>query len=120
MRTLLQSLALLSFLYLAGCSTTPHDADGHHHDDGHHEHAPHGEEAVPDATPTPQPGPETETHSDTEPAGHFHPEGTPADHEHEDGVAILYRCEMHPEVIEAKPGRCPVCGMHLKPVPAEE
>jgi len=27
-----------------------------------------------------------------------------------------YTCEMHPEVISDKPGKCPKCGMKLVPV----
>ena len=28
-------------------------------------------------------------------------------------AATLYTCEMHPEVISEKPGKCPKCGMTL-------
>src|SRR5664279_4871351 len=28
----------------------------------------------------------------------------------------LYTCGMHPQVIEHKPGNCPICGMKLTPV----
>ncbi|MGD8376827.1 MAG: efflux RND transporter periplasmic adaptor subunit [Acidobacteriota bacterium] len=28
----------------------------------------------------------------------------------------LYQCPMHPEVIESKPGKCPICGMVLVPM----
>ena len=27
---------------------------------------------------------------------------------------IVYTCEMHPEVVQDKPGKCPKCGMYLK------
>ena len=33
-------------------------------------------------------------------------------------VAQKYTCEMHPEVISDKPGKCPKCGMKLVPVKA--
>jgi Cu(I)/Ag(I) efflux system membrane fusion protein/cobalt-zinc-cadmium efflux system membrane fusion protein len=36
----------------------------------------------------------------------------PVQRAHEDSGA-LYRCPMHPEVIEPKPGECPICGMDL-------
>jgi Cu(I)/Ag(I) efflux system membrane fusion protein len=29
----------------------------------------------------------------------------------------LYRCPMHPEIVQNKPGKCPICGMDLVPVP---
>jgi len=29
--------------------------------------------------------------------------------------AIFYTCPMHPQIHEAKPGRCPICGMNLVP-----
>ena len=28
----------------------------------------------------------------------------------------LYTCGMHPQVIEHKPGNCPICGMKLTPI----
>ena len=28
----------------------------------------------------------------------------------------LYRCPMHPQVVQDHPGRCPICGMNLVPV----
>ena len=28
----------------------------------------------------------------------------------------LYTCGMHPEVIQDKPGNCPICGMKLTPI----
>lgn len=31
----------------------------------------------------------------------------------------LYRCPMHPEIVKDKPGKCPICGMDLVPVPKE-
>ena len=31
----------------------------------------------------------------------------------------LYTCPMDPEVVQDKPGNCPICGMRLKPRPAE-
>jgi len=48
--------------------------------------------------------------------------GAPASHEREPAEA-LYQCPMHPEVIQDKPGECPLCGMDLveiKETPALE
>jgi len=33
---------------------------------------------------------------------------------------IKYTCPMHPEIVQDKPGSCPICGMHLVPVKVEE
>ncbi|MFZ5453343.1 MAG: efflux RND transporter periplasmic adaptor subunit [Thermodesulfobacteriota bacterium] len=30
----------------------------------------------------------------------------------------LYRCPMHPEIVRKEPGKCPICGMDLVPVPS--
>ncbi|HVJ50820.1 MAG TPA: copper-translocating P-type ATPase [Aliidongia sp.] len=35
-----------------------------------------------------------------------------------DKAAVLYTCPMHPQIREAKPGNCPICGMTLEPVAA--
>jgi Cu(I)/Ag(I) efflux system membrane fusion protein/cobalt-zinc-cadmium efflux system membrane fusion protein len=35
-----------------------------------------------------------------------------ASHEHEP-EEVMYQCPMHPEVIQDKPGECPICGMDL-------
>ena len=32
---------------------------------------------------------------------------------------VLYTCGMHPQVIEHKPGNCPICGMRLTPIRRE-
>jgi hypothetical protein len=29
--------------------------------------------------------------------------------------SVIYTCPMHPEVQEKEPGKCPKCGMKLKP-----
>ncbi len=42
--------------------------------------------------------------------GHGHDKGTQAAEEQ------LYTCGMHPQVIQDKPGNCPICGMKLTPV----
>src|SRR3974377_1912569 len=42
--------------------------------------------------------------------GHGHETGAQASQEQ------LYTCGMHPQVIQNKPGNCPICGMKLTPV----
>jgi multidrug efflux pump subunit AcrA (membrane-fusion protein)/rubrerythrin len=42
--------------------------------------------------------------------GHDHNSGTQAADEQ------LYTCGMHPQVVQNKPGNCPICGMKLTPV----
>ena len=32
----------------------------------------------------------------------------------------LYTCPMDPEVVQDKPGNCPICGMALRPKPAND
>lgn len=29
---------------------------------------------------------------------------------------VRYTCPMHPQIIRDRPGRCPICGMHLEPM----
>lgn len=41
------------------------------------------------------------------------PDGTPEP----TGLEGKYLCPMHPEVVQDKPGRCPICGMQLERVP---
>jgi hypothetical protein len=35
-------------------------------------------------------------------------------------VATKYTCEMHPEVVKTKPGKCPKCGMKLTAIKAKK
>lgn len=42
------------------------------------------------------------------------PDGTPRP----TGLEGKYICPMHPEVVQEKPGKCPICEMPLEPVPA--
>src|SRR5512146_1965666 len=42
--------------------------------------------------------------------GHNREEGSEAKEDQ------LYTCGMHPQVIQNKPGNCPICGMKLTPV----
>ncbi len=50
-----------------------------------------------------------------------HPErgGAPGAPAAKKEVKQLYRCPMHPEIVREKPGKCPICGMELVPVPPE-
>ncbi|HJR38387.1 MAG TPA: heavy metal translocating P-type ATPase [Nocardioidaceae bacterium] len=55
-------------------------------------------------------------HADHSHAGHGHetqagPAPSPAD-----GEVVEYTCPMHPEIRQAGPGACPICGMALEPV----
>jgi RND family efflux transporter MFP subunit len=43
------------------------------------------------------------------------------DHKHHtDEKKQLYTCPMHPQIIQDKPGSCPICGMNLVPVKTDE
>jgi membrane fusion protein, copper/silver efflux system len=43
------------------------------------------------------------------------------DHKHHaDEKKQMYTCPMHPQIIEDKPGSCPICGMNLVPVKIDE
>lgn len=52
------------------------------------------------------------------------PQMSPVDHSNHEGFlepkAELWSCSMHPHIQLASPGKCPICGMDLIPVPAEE
>ena len=36
--------------------------------------------------------------------------------EHVEKSDVYYSCSMHPQVMESKPGNCPICGMPLTAV----
>ena len=39
---------------------------------------------------------------------------------HADAAATQYTCPMHPQILQDKPGICPICGMTLEPVVASD
>lgn len=42
------------------------------------------------------------------------------DIQHEHGITTYYTCSMDPQVIEPKPGKCPICHMELTPISLEQ
>lgn len=42
------------------------------------------------------------------------------DDTHEHGTTTYYTCSMHPQIIEPKPGKCPICHMELTPISSEQ
>lgn len=46
---------------------------------------------------------------------------TDADHVHEEGMPTteVWTCSMHPQIRQAEPGQCPICGMDLIPADTE-
>ena len=47
--------------------------------------------------------------------GHGAPASATADSTKTDVKQQFYTCPMHPQIHEAKPGKCPICGMELVP-----
>src|SRR5262245_38758700 len=41
---------------------------------------------------------------------------SPAPAVSQQGAKTLYTCGMHPQVVQDKPGNCPICGMKLTPI----
>lgn len=39
---------------------------------------------------------------------------------HEHSIKTYYTCSMHPQIIEPKPGKCPICHMELTPISVEQ
>ncbi len=42
------------------------------------------------------------------------------DLQHEHGQITHYTCSMHPQIMETKPGKCPICHMDLTPISSEQ
>jgi hypothetical protein len=47
-------------------------------------------------------------------------EKVPQDKSARDTDGAAYYCPMHPQIVMGKPGSCPICGMDLVPIEAEE
>ena len=103
----------LSVLWVAGCGSVklPEIGDTH--------------PASPAAAEAPMPRPSNvlDVGGSSAPANPPPPKASDSPHEpHGEGAkappaapATLYTCPMHPEVVSAKPGQCPKCGMALVP-----
>jgi membrane fusion protein, copper/silver efflux system len=52
-------------------------------------------------------------------AGYWLPRVASEPHEDGGGATLRYQCSMHPQVIAAAPGQCPICGMNLTSVEPE-
>src|SRR6516162_7705875 len=53
---------------------------------------------------------------------HMHTNSTttsPHDHDDNPALDVIYTCPMHPQIRQAGPGFCPICGMALEPVEVE-
>lgn len=87
----------------------------HHHDHGHpHQHG-HAAPAGVDRERTNDPAcgmtvsPETAAGREADPDKHLARPPSQA------ATGVEYVCPMHPEVVRAEPGTCPICGMALEP-----
>lgn len=45
--------------------------------------------------------------------------GSEADTAHSHSAATTYTCSMHPQIRQAEPGSCPICGMALTPLQSD-
>lgn len=85
------------------------------------------EPTAPEASPLPPPttlttdAPAPQT-PPSAPAHHHHHEAGGAAAQPADATpaAAAYVCPMHPEIVRAAPGKCPICGMELIPRAAAE
>lgn len=90
-----------------GIGTKPvNEVDDSHAGHDMDTHAGHSMEAMEEGS--------GETSADSVHTGHNHAEMKSNDAQN------LYWCPMDPEIVQEGPGKCPICGMALKPKPAEE
>jgi Cu(I)/Ag(I) efflux system membrane fusion protein/cobalt-zinc-cadmium efflux system membrane fusion protein len=52
--------------------------------------------------------------------GYFVAKYIPFGHDHKDEQKQQYTCPMHPQIVQDKPGDCPICGMKLVPLNKDE
>jgi hypothetical protein len=104
------SLVAAGSAILLGCVSTKLDTGGNH-------------PANPSAHPQPRAQPAAALKSDFDPFQAYETEGAahaarPVHARHGDAAAeqvASFTCPMHPEIVRAAPGSCPICGMKLVP-----
>jgi len=87
-----------------------------HHQQKSHEHGAPKQEGHPPAE-----GKNAGGEPNAPPAANAHAEhrAPAANADDSKGAGQQWTCTMHPQVLEPKPGKCPICGMKLVPVPAK-
>ena len=70
---------------------------------------------VASAPSTPTPGAPATEHQSSAPGSSARPAATD-----KPGSQTEYTCSMHPQIRQATPGRCPICGMELVPAAKDQ